>query len=88
MVLPVLERSGPDRPLFFVAARAHHSDVGGITPGSMPMSRDIFQEGLRIPPVKLYRRGRLQVDLLRLLLNNVRTSEERDGRSGRSGGRT
>ena len=79
MVLPVLERSGPDRPLFFVAARAHHSDVGGITPGSMPMSRDIFQEGLRIPPVKLYRRGRLQVDLLRLLLNNVRTSEERDG---------
>ena len=45
----------------FVAARAHHSDVGGMEPGSMPgRSSEIYQEGLVIPPVLLYRRGKLQ----------------------------
>ena len=42
---------------FFVANRAHHSDVGGMTPGSMPISRHIVQEGIRIPPVKLIDSG-------------------------------
>src|SRR5690606_23856102 len=44
--------------LGYVASRAHHSDVGGSTPGSMPLAREIFEEGLRIPPVKLLERGR------------------------------
>ncbi len=80
MVAPVFEPSdGFARPVFYVAVRAHHADVGGMSPGSMPLSRDVFQEGIRIPPTKLYRQGRLNVDLLRLLLSNVRTPLEREG---------
>jgi N-methylhydantoinase B/oxoprolinase/acetone carboxylase alpha subunit len=67
------------RPRFFVANRAHHSDVGGMTPGSMPLAVEIFQEGLIIPPLKLVKRGRLDQDVLSLLLANVRTPEERKG---------
>ncbi|MDT8341283.1 MAG: hydantoinase B/oxoprolinase family protein [Longimicrobiales bacterium] len=69
----------PAVPLAYVAARAHHSDVGGMAPGSMPLAREIVQEGVRIPPVRLYRRGELNADLLLLLLANVRTPEERLG---------
>ena len=65
--------------LGYVAARAHHADVGGSTPGSMPLAREIYEEGLRIPPVRLYRQGERNEDLLRLLLANVRTPEERAG---------
>jgi N-methylhydantoinase B/oxoprolinase/acetone carboxylase alpha subunit len=64
---------------FFVANRAHHSDVGGMTPGSMPLATELFQEGLIIPPVKLYARGRLNKDVFDLLLANVRTPDERRG---------
>jgi len=67
------------RPLFFVANRAHHSDVGGMTPGSMPLSTEIFQEGLRIPPIKLFGGGRRSAPVFRLLLANVRTPREREG---------
>lgn len=67
------------RPLFFVANRAHHSDVGGMTPGSMPLAVEIFQEGLIIPPLKLVKRGRIDEDILSLFLANVRTPEERKG---------
>ena len=64
----------------YVAARAHHSDVGGMEPGSMPgRSTEIYQEGIVIPPVRLYRRGQLQPDIERLILANVRTPEERRG---------
>jgi N-methylhydantoinase B len=66
-------------PLFFVASRAHHADVGGMTPGSLPLSTEIFQEGLIIPPIKLYRGGTLNEDVQRLILRNVRTPEERTG---------
>lgn len=66
-------------PAYYVAARAHHADVGGMSPGSMPLAREIFQEGLRIPPVLLVRRGRMDRGLLRLILANVRTPEEREG---------
>jgi N-methylhydantoinase B/oxoprolinase/acetone carboxylase alpha subunit len=62
-----------------VANRAHHSDVGGMTPGSMPLGREIFQEGLIIPPLKLVRRGRVDEDVLALILANVRTPDERRG---------
>jgi N-methylhydantoinase B len=65
--------------LGYVASRAHHSDVGGMTPGSMPLAREIFQEGLRIPPVRLLQGGHRNEDLWRLILANVRTPEERAG---------
>src|SRR6187401_1144153 len=58
---------------FFVASRAHHSDVGGMSPGSMPVAEEIFQEGLRIPPVYLMSSGRMNQDVLDLILLNVRT---------------
>lgn len=67
------------RPAFFVANRAHHSDVGGMSPGSMPVAREIFQEGLIIPPVRLVRRGEVVADVMALLLANVRTPDEREG---------
>lgn len=70
---------GGTRPDFFVASRAHHADVGGMTPGSLPLSTEIYQEGLIIPPVRLYEAGRPNEDLLRLFLRNVRTPEERRG---------
>lgn len=64
----------------YVATRAHHSDVGGMEPGSMPgSSTSIFQEGLIIPAVRLYRGGVLQSDVQRMILANVRTPEERRG---------
>ena len=66
-------------PDFYVASRAHHADVGGTYPGSMGPCREIYQEGLRIPPVKLIRGGEIDSDILNLLLNNVRTPRERQG---------
>ncbi len=70
---------GDDDPAFYVAARAHHADVGGMSPGSMPLAREIYQEGLRIPPVLLVREGRIDQGILRMILANVRTPEEREG---------
>ncbi len=70
---------GKRKPAFFLANRAHHADVGGMSPGSMPLAREIFQEGLRIPPILLLRRGKIDSGLLRLILANVRTPEEREG---------
>ncbi|HEY6339744.1 MAG TPA: hydantoinase B/oxoprolinase family protein [Candidatus Sulfotelmatobacter sp.] len=67
---------------FYVASRAHHADVGGTYPGSMGLCREIYQEGLRIPPVRLVRAGVRDPDVLALLLNNVRTPEEREGDLG------
>ena len=66
-------------PSFFVANRAHHSDVGGMSPGSMPLAREVFQEGLIIPPVKLVKRGVLDNELMSFILANVRTPDEREG---------
>ena len=64
----------------FICNIAHHADIGGMAPGSMAggMS-EIFQEGLRIPVIKLFREGELQQDILDLLLLNVRVPEERRG---------
>jgi len=72
----------PHTPDFYVASRAHHADVGGTYPGSMGPCREIYQEGLRIPPVKIMRGGKIVDDVLALLLNNVRTPEEREGDLG------
>ena len=68
-----------ERPVAYVAARAHHADVGGMAPGSMPLSSEIFQEGIRIPPVRLVRRGEIEADLWALIMSNVRTPDERAG---------
>jgi N-methylhydantoinase B len=70
------------RPDFYVAARAHHADVGGAYPGSMGLCREIYQEGFRIPPVKIIRAGKLDRDVENMLLSNVRTPEEREGDVG------
>ena len=67
------------RPLFFVANRAHHADIGGATPGSMGRADEIYQEGLRIPPVRLMIGGRVNDDVMRLISANVRIPEEREG---------
>lgn len=67
------------RPLFYVANRAHHADIGGATPGSMGRAEEIYQEGLRIPPVKLMIGGRVNDDVMRLISANVRVPEEREG---------
>ena len=65
---------------FFVNNRAHHADIGGSTPGSMPgISTELFEEGLIIPPVKLYDRGKEVKDVMKLILSNVRVQEERLG---------
>jgi N-methylhydantoinase B len=70
------------QPGFYVASRAHHADVGGTYAGSMGLCREIYQEGFRIPPVKIVQAGVMQRDVLALLLNNVRTHEEREGDLG------
>jgi N-methylhydantoinase B len=91
LVMPVYasgtKRGGRGRPPyktpdFYVASRAHHADVGGTYPGSMGPCREIYQEGLRIPPVKIMRGAKLVADVLALVLNNVRTPEEREGDLG------
>jgi N-methylhydantoinase B len=70
------------KPDFYVASRAHHADIGGTFPGSMGPCRQIYQEGFRIPPVRLVRNGEIDQDILALLLNNVRTPDERRGDLG------
>ena len=80
LVTPVFISNTPDAaPYSFVANRAHHSDVGGMMPGSMPVAREIFQEGLIIPPIKLVSRGEVNQAVMDLILANVRTPEERRG---------
>ncbi|UPV98992.1 hydantoinase B/oxoprolinase family protein [Halorussus gelatinilyticus] len=62
----------------YAVSRAHHADVGGMSPGSMPAgAREIYQEGLRLPPVRLVAGGEVNEDVLDLLLANVRTPDER-----------
>ncbi|HKM91459.1 MAG TPA: hydantoinase B/oxoprolinase family protein [Candidatus Acidoferrales bacterium] len=82
LVMPVFV-AGPNasgrRPAFYVASRAHHADVGGAQAGSMSLAQEIFAEGVRIPPVKLCRGGKIDRDVLALVLANVRTPEERQG---------
>src|SRR5690606_199290 len=61
MISPVFAQASgagrADQPDFFVASRAHHADVGGMSPGSLPLSTEIYQEGIIIPPLKLYKAG-------------------------------
>jgi len=77
IVAPVF--AGRKLPSFYVANRAHHADVGGMSSGSMPLSHSIFQEGIIIPPLKIVERGSIDRKLLSFFLNNVRTPAEREG---------
>ena len=64
------------RHIAWSAMFGHMSDNGGMVPGSIPVrATTIFQEGIRIPPTKLYKKGELQADLLELILHNVRTPQ-------------
>lgn len=70
----------PQRELIgFVASRAHHADIGGMAPGSMPVAREIYQEGLIIPALRLFQGGARNDAVWDLILANVRTPEERAG---------
>ncbi|MDP2480854.1 MAG: hydantoinase B/oxoprolinase family protein [Candidatus Palauibacterales bacterium] len=78
LVAPVF--TGPDGArIGFVAARAHHADVGGMTPGSMPLATELYQEGLVIPPIRLVAGGKILSGIRDLILANVRTPQERSG---------
>lgn len=69
-----------DELIAVVANMAHHVDVGGITPGSMAThATEIFQEGVRVPPVKLFDRGTLRQELLSVMLANIRTQDKTRG---------
>jgi N-methylhydantoinase B len=64
------------RHIAWSAMFGHMSDNGGMVPGSIPIKAEtIYQEGIRIPPTKLYKKGELQGDILELILHNVRTTE-------------
>src|SRR5829696_7299554 len=79
--ITLVSHIAPDGEIIgYAVTRAHHSDVGGMRPGSAPSdSREIFQEGIIIPPVRLVRGGEYVVDVLDLLLANVRTPAIRRG---------
>ncbi len=84
LIAPVflpLSKAGPAKAelIGFVANRAHHADVGGIAPGSLPLSTSLFQEGLILPPLRLVRNGAIQPEILALIGANSRTPEERKG---------
>jgi N-methylhydantoinase B len=69
-----------DEVVGYAVTRAHHSDVGGMRPGSMPAdSREIYQEGLVIPPMRLVRAGEPAREAMELILANVRTPDVRRG---------
>jgi N-methylhydantoinase B len=66
--------------VFFVADIAHHADIGGMSPGSMAGGMtEVYQEGLRIPPIRICRDGKIIDDVFDLILLNVRVPEERRG---------
>jgi len=78
MVSPVYSAEHGDL-LGYVASRAHHADVGGMAPGSMPLATELYQEGLIIPPILLQAGGRLNEGVLDLIARNSRTPAERRG---------
>jgi len=82
LVSPIYADPEADDPTLvaYAANRAHHADIGGSTAGSVAAdSTEIYQEGLRIPPVKLFDRGEVVEDVMEMILLNVRTADERRG---------
>ena len=80
LMAPVYVDSG-DAPVLagYVANRGHHADIGGMSPGSLPLSTELYQEGVIIPPLRLVRAGQLNEELLELICRNTRTPDERRG---------
>jgi N-methylhydantoinase B len=78
VVMPVFLH-GHKAPFAYVANRAHHADIGGMAPGSMALATEIYQEGFRLPPVKLMVGGEPARDIFELFLANTRVREEREG---------
>ncbi len=76
-VAPVF--AGTDRPIAFVSTRAHHADIGGMAPGSMPVATELLQEGLVVPPIRLIDGGRPNDAVIALIVRNSRAPEERRG---------
>lgn len=76
LVSPIFVRG---ETAFYVASRAHHADVGGMSPGSLPLSTELYQEGIIIPPVKLVHGGQLDNGVLSLITANSRAPQERLG---------
>ena len=73
LVMPIFSRG---RPIAFSAAMTHHQDVGGMSPGSVPTNAtEIYQEGIRIPPLKYRNRGEVNRTLVDMLTLNVRVPE-------------
>lgn len=80
MVEVIPHPADAERIIGYAAVRAHHADVGGMTPGSMPFgATELFQEGLIVPPVRIEVNGVPVEDVLQLVLANVRTPSEREG---------
>ena len=80
LVAPVYQEDGGGKRLAgFVANRGHHADLGGMTPGSLPLSTELYQEGTIIPPIKLVRGGRVNQEVIQLICRNSRTPHERRG---------
>ena len=78
LVHPVFDEDG--NVLVFPAVRAHWVDVGGMVPGSYSgLSTNIYQEGVRIPPIKILERGKVNRAAMALLMANMRVPEEREG---------
>ena len=78
-VLPYPLPPTPHTLLGYVACRAHHADIGGISPGSLPLSTSMFQEGLILPPVKLVENDAVKEEIVNLVCANSRTPDERRG---------
>src|SRR5690348_561194 len=78
LVMPIF-LPGERKPFAYAANRAHHADIGGMAPGSMALATEIYQEGFRLPPVKLMVGGKPARDVFELFLANTRVREEREG---------
>ncbi|HTR60265.1 MAG TPA: hydantoinase B/oxoprolinase family protein [Candidatus Binataceae bacterium] len=78
LVMPIF-LGNERRPFAYAANRAHHADIGGMAPGSMALATEIYQEGFRLPPVKIVERGEISHDVMALFLANTRVHEEREG---------
>ena len=80
LVAPVFVEQNTDLVLAgFIANRGHHADIGGMTPGSLPLSTELYQEGFIIPPIKLVDSGKVNQEVIELLCRNSRTPGERKG---------
>lgn len=80
MVEVIADPTNATKIIGYAAVRAHHADVGGMSPGSMPFgATELFQEGIIVPPVRIEHDGHVQTDVMRLVLANVRTPAEREG---------